>query len=338
MRQAGGLLPAYVGLRERHSVLQIAKTPELCAEVSVGAADALGTDGAVLFADIVLVLEAMGVALDLTDAGPMVEWPIRSEADLAGLRAVDPVADLGFVLEAIGRTRAGVAGRAGVIGILGGPFTLASYLVDGGPSRDQIRTRTLIHATPATWDALMERLTVASIAYAKAQAAAGADVIQVFDTWAGILTPSEYAAFVAPYTRRILAAVAAVDVPTVHYVARSEPILPAVAATGATVVALDSRQGLSAARDRLGDRQAVQGNLDPALVMAGWRQAAYGAAAVLAANAGRAGHVFNVGDAPPRDADPDRLRDLVRFVHDRSSHERAAHVGAPHRPEPAHAV
>ncbi|HEU4674114.1 MAG TPA: uroporphyrinogen decarboxylase family protein [Candidatus Limnocylindrales bacterium] len=333
MRQAGGRLPAYRALRERHSVLEIAKTPALAAEVAAGAADVLGTDGAVLFADIMLLVEALGIGLDLTEAGPVVERPIRSAADLRRLRPLDADADLGFVLESIRLVRASLGERAAIVGILGGPFTLASYLVDGAASRDQIRARILMHADPGTWHDLLDRLTVASIDYARAQAAAGADVLQLFDTWAATLTAFEYEAFVAPYTRRILAAV---DVPTVHYVARSASILAAVAATGPTVVALDSRQSLASARDRLGDRQAIQGNLDPALVMAGWRQAADGATAVLDANAGRPGHVFNVGEAAPRDADPARLRDLVAFVHDRTA---AAGAGAgAHTPEAAHAI
>jgi uroporphyrinogen decarboxylase len=335
MRQAGGRLPRYVALRKRHSVLEIAKTPGLCAEVSAGAATFLRTDGAVMFADIMLLVEAMGIDLELTESGPVVERPIRSAADLARLRTPDPAADLGFVLEAIRLVGASLGDRAGVIGILGGPFTLASYLVDGGPSRDQIRARVLMHADPDLWHALLERLTVASVAYARAQAAAGADVVQVFDTWAATLTAPEYEAFVAPYTRRILASV---DVPTVHYVARSAPILDGVAATGPTVVALDSRQDLGATRDRLGDRQPVQGNLDPALVMAGWRQASDGAAAVLDANARRPGHVFNLGEAAPRDADPARLRDLVAFVHDRTAAAGSGASGGDHRPETAHAL
>ncbi len=333
MRQAGGRLPAYRALRERHSVLEIAKTPTFAAEIATSAVDVLGSDGAVLFADIMLLVEAMGVGLDLAEAGPVVDRPLRSAADLRRLRAVDPEADLGFVLEAIRLVRASLGDRAAVVGILGGPFTLASYLVDGGPSRDQIRARTLMHAEPGTWHGLLERLTAASVAYARAQAAAGADVLQVFDTWAATLTTAEYETFVAPYSRRILASV---DLPTVHYAARSAPILEAVAATGPTVVALDSRQSLAAARARLGHRQTVQGNLDPALVMAGWRPAADGTAAILAANAGRPGHVFNLGEAAPRDADPARLRDLVAFVHDRTAD--AGPGAGDHRPETVHAL
>jgi uroporphyrinogen decarboxylase len=315
MRQAGGRLPAYLALRDRHSVLEIAKTPALCAEVTLAAAETLGTDGAVLFADIMLLVEAMGIAVELTDAGPRIDRPIRSAEDLRRLRSVDPAADLGFVLEAIGFVRTGIGDRAATIGILGGPFTLAAYLVEGAPSRDQVGARTLIHRDPTTWHALLDAIADASVGYARAQVAAGADVVQVFDTWAASLTAAEYESFVAPYTRRILAAV---DVPTVHYTARSAALLSSIAATGPSVVAIDSRQDLGSARGRLGDC-AVQGNLDPAMLMAGWAQAVDGADAVLAANAGRAGHVFNLGEAAPRDADPIRLRDVVSLVHERTA-------------------
>jgi uroporphyrinogen decarboxylase len=316
MRQAGGRLPRYLALRERHSVLEIARTPALCAEVTLAAVDTLGVDGAVLFADIMLLVQAMGVPLDLTPTGPVVERPLQTAGDIARLRPVDPEADLGFVLEAIALVRGALGDSAAVVGILGGPFTLAAYLVEGGPSRDQLGLRVLMHSRPDDWSALADRLADATVAYARAQVAAGAQVLQLFDTWAASLTPAEYVRFVAPYSRRILGSV---DVPTVHYVARSAPLREAIADTAPTVVALDSRQDFAAARAALGDDVAVQGNLDPALVMAGWAHARGGAAAVLAANGGRRGHVFNLGESAPRDADPQRLRDLAAFVHERTA-------------------
>jgi uroporphyrinogen decarboxylase len=316
MRQAGGRLPVHLALRERHSVMEIAKSPQLCAEVTVGAADALGVDGAILYADIMLLVEAMGVELELTPAGPVLARPIRAADDVAALREVDPATDLGFVLEAIGRVQRELAGRAAVIGIAGGPFTLAAYLVEGAPSRDQLRARAVMHGEPGVWRALLERLTTATIAYVRAQAAAGADVVQLFDTWAGSLTPEEYRQHVAPFAARILAAAAA-DVPTVHHVAPSGRLLGEVAAAGGSVVGVDSRQGIGAARRLLADRP-VQGNLDPALVLVGSRAARTAAAHILD-EAGSIGHVFNLGEATPRDADPAVLRDLATFVHERSA-------------------
>lgn len=314
MRQAGGRLPRYLALRERHSVIEIAKTPELCAEVTVGAVDALGVDAAVLFADIMLLVEAMGVSLELTQAGPMVAVPIRDDAGVARLREPAPASDLGFVLDAIDRSRRALGDHAALVGILGGPFTLAAYLVEGGPTRDQLTARAMLHARPDLWRALLERLTTASIAYARAQLAAGVDAIQLFDTWASSLTPREYVVHVKPFTDRILAAI---DAPSIHHVARSSALLDAIATTPATVVGIDSRQDLGAARARLG-RRPVQGNLDPALVLAGQRFAREGADEVLVANDGRPGHVFNLGEAAPRDADPAVLRDLAAHVHDRT--------------------
>ena len=327
MRQAGGRLPVHVGLRERHSVMEIAKTPSLCAEVTVGAVEALGVDGAIMYADIMLLVEAMGVDLELTSAGPVLAQPIRTAADVERLRPVEPLTDLGFVLEAISIARQELGDRAAVIGIAGGPFTLAAYLIEGGPSRDQVRARALMHGQPPVWAALLERLTVATIAYLRAQRAAGADVVQLFDTWAGSLTPAEYRRHVAPYAARILTAVAG---PTVHHVAPSGPLLAEVAAAGGSVVGIDSRQELGAARRLLGDRP-VQGNLDPALVLVG-SAAARAAAAIVLDQAGPVGHVFNLGEATPRDADPAVLRDLATFVHERS----AARPSTARQDEPVH--
>ena len=314
MRQAGGSLPRYLALRERHSVIDIARTPALCAEVSVGAVDALGVDGAVMFADIMLLVEAMGVELELTSAGPVIARPVRSPDDVDRLGVVDVDADLGFVLEAIGLVRSELGDRAAVIGIAGGPFTLAAYLVEGGPSRDQLRARAFMHAEPDAWHRLLGHLADATVAYLRAQVAAGAQVLQLFDSWAGSLTASEYDTFVAPHTARILAGVT--DASTIHYAARSESILDRLALAGGSVVGIDSRQSLAAARRRLGGSRPVQGNLDPALTLAGWPHVERGVAAVLAENGGRPGHVFNLGEAAPREADPALLADLATFVHD----------------------
>ncbi|HET7726293.1 MAG TPA: uroporphyrinogen decarboxylase [Candidatus Limnocylindrales bacterium] len=325
MRQAGGRLARYTSLRARHGVLEIAKTPALCAEVTVAAVEELGVDGAVLFADIMLLAEALGINVELTPAGPVIAAPVRSRTDVERLRSVDPDADLGFVLEAIRRVRTALGERAAVIGLVGGPFTLAAYLLEGAPSRDQVHARAVMHGAPDVWHALLARIAAATTAYLRAQAAAGADVVQVFDTWAGSLTPDEYAAFVAPYARQV---VAGAPVPTVQYVARSSALLETIAADGATVIGIDSRQSLAAARDRLGRARPVQGNLDPALVLAGSAAARAGARRVLD-EAGAVGHLLNLGEAAPRDADPEVLRDLVSFVHEVSAREGSAWTAQP---------
>jgi uroporphyrinogen decarboxylase len=327
MRQAGGSLPAYLALRERHSVIDIARDPTLCAEVTVGAADVLGTDGAILFADVMLPVEAMGVALSLTADGPVIEHPIRTAADVARLRAVDVEADLGFVLEAIGRCRAGLGDRAAVIGLAGGPFTLAAYCIEGGPSRDQLAARRLALGAPEVWSALLDRLTDVTVDYVRAQVAAGAQVVQLFDSWAGSLSATDYARLVAPWSRRILAAIRDAGVPAIHFAAVGANLLEALA-EDADVVGVDATQSLAAARRRLGPT-SVQGNLDPARLAAPWPVARAAVDAVLEENDGRPGHVFNTGHAVPRDTDPDRLRDIVRHVHERTA---GAAVPAPAAP------
>jgi uroporphyrinogen decarboxylase len=322
MRQAGGSLPAYRSLRARHSVLEIAKTPALCAEVTCAAVETLGVDGAVLFADIMLPVEAMGVDVELSAYGPVIADPVRTARDVARLRAVDPRTDLGFVLEAVGLTRRALGDRAAVIGLAGGPFTLAAYLIEGGPSRDQLRTRALMHGAPETWDALLGHITDVTVGYLAAQVEAGAQVLQVFDSWAGSLSAADYVRFVRPHAARIMASVADVqvvaDVPVVHFAAGTGGILEAFAGAGGTVMGVDERQSIGNAWRRIGPAWAVQGNLDPARVLAGWGPAAEGARAVLAEVAGRPGHVFNLGHAAPREADPVVLRDLVRLIHEES--------------------
>ncbi len=317
MRQAGGSLPRYLALRERHSVLAIARSPELCAEVTAGAAVALGTDAAVMFADVMLPVEAMGVELELTSEGPVVARPVGSRDDVARLRPVNADADLGSVLDAIRQVRAELGDRAAIVGVAGGPFTLAAYLIEGGPSRDRLLARSVMHADPGLWAALLDALTETSVDYVRAQALAGADAIQLFDSWAGVLAPEDYDGCVAPWTRRILRAIADAGAVPIHFVAAGATLLERIG-VDAGVVGVDAAQPLDAARSRLGS-QPVQGNLDPARLLAGWPSTSDGIDRVLAANAGRPGHVFNTGHAIPRETPPALLRDVVEAVHDRSA-------------------
>src|SRR4051794_3800851 len=317
MRQSGGSLPAYLAMRERHSVMEIARTPALCAEVTVGAAETLGTDAAVMFADVMLPVEAMGLEVELTSEGPVIAAPIRTAADVARLRPVNVEADLGFVLEAVGLVRRQLAGRAAVVGLAGGAFTIAAYMIEGRPSRDQMTARRLAHGDFALWSTLLDRITDVTVDYVAAQVRAGADVIQVFDSWAGSLSADAYARLVAPWSRRILDSVRAAGAPVIHFAAFGANLLEALA-DGADVVGVDSTQSLASARGRLGKR-AVQGNLDPARLSGSWADVAAAVAAVVAANGRRPGHIFNTGHAIPRDADPSRLADIVRLVHDLTS-------------------
>jgi len=317
MRQSGGALPAYLALREHHSVLEIARSPDLSAEVAMTAATTLGTDAAVMFADIMLAAEAMGVELELTADGPVIGRPIRHADDVAALRTADAEADLGFVLDAIGRVRAGLGEGAAVIGVAGGPFTVAAYLVDGRPSRDQLAARRLMHGAPGLWASLLDRITETTVDYVRAQVGAGADAVQLFDSWAGALGPADYERFVAPWSRRILATIREAGGVAIHFAAAGAAILEQLG-EGASVVGVDSGQSIGVARRRLG-ALPVQGNLDPARVAAGWPATSAGIDDVLAANAGRVGHIFNTGHAVPRDTAPSVLRDVVDAVHERSA-------------------
>jgi uroporphyrinogen decarboxylase len=323
MRQAGGSLPAYLALRERHSVIEIARDPQRCAEVSAGAATALGTDAAIMFADIMLLAEAMGVELELTADGPRIEHPIRSLADVERLRAVDPEADLGFILEAIRRTREALGSTAAVIGLAGGPFTMAAYLVEGGPSRDHRVAKTMLFAAPAVWEALLDRITDATIGYVGAQVAAGAQAIQVFDSWAGSLAPRDYDRAVRPWTARILRAIREAGVPSIHYAAVGAALLDRLA-DGADVVGVDTGQSLAIARDRLGAGHAVQGNLDPARLLAGTVALESGVDEILREAGDLPGHIFNTGGPIARETDPAVLRSVVDQVHQRTARSSGA--------------
>lgn len=317
MRQSGGSLPAYQALRERHEVLEIAHTPALAAEVVLEAQRALGTDGAVLFADIMLPAEALGVELELTRAGPHIPRPIRSLADVDRLRDVDVEADLGFVLDAIRLIRGGLGDAAAVIGIAGGPFTVAAYCIEGGPSRDLLRARRFAIAEPRAWGRLMDRITAVTVAYVSAQVRAGAQVVQLFDSWAGVLSPEDYAAWAAPWSRQVLAGIRAAGAPAIHFVAAGANLLERLA-DDSDVVSLDAAQPFELARRRLG-ATAVQGNLDPARLTADATVVREAVEGLLAANAGRPGHIVNTGHAVPADTPTQRLADIVSLVHDLSA-------------------
>ena len=317
MRQAGRSFAAYRKLRERYGILELAKSPELCAEVTLMPVRELGVDAAVLFADIMLPLEPMGVGLRIEpEVGPIIDRPIRSSADVAALRPFDP-ADVPFTLDAIRLVKSELAGAAGVIGFSGAPFTLACYLVEGRPSRDFATAKAFMYAEPAAWHDLMTRLSVMVVAYLRAQVDAGADVVQLFDSWVGGLGPADYREFVQPHVRRIFAALA--DVPTIHFGTGTSALLELIAEAGGNVIGLDHRVSLADAWRRLGHDRGVQGNLDSARVLAGWEATRTGALAILAEAAGRPGHVFNLGHGVLPQTDTDLLRRLVDLVHEETA-------------------
>jgi uroporphyrinogen decarboxylase len=314
MRQAGRSFAAYRSLRERHGILELAKTPELCAEVTLMPVRELGVDAAVLFADIMLPLEPMGVDLRIEpDVGPIIDRPIRSAADVAALRPFDP-GEVSFTLDAIRLVRRELDGKAGVIGFSGAPFTLACYLIEGRPSRDYAIAKAFMYREPEVWHDLMGRLSTMVVAYLRAQVDAGAEVVQLFDSWVGGLGPADYATFVQPHVRRIFEGLD--GTPTIHFGTGTSALLELMAGAGGDVIGIDHRVSLGDAWRRVGDDRGIQGNLDAARVLAGWEATEAGARAVLAEAEGRPGHVFNLGHGVLPESDTGLLRRLVEFVHE----------------------
>ena len=320
MRQAGRSFAAYRKLRETHGILELAKDPGLCAEVTLMPVRELGVDAAVMFADIMLPLEPMGVALRIEpEIGPIIDRPIRSAADVAALGRFDP-GGVSFTLDAIRLVRRELDGRAGVIGFSGAPFTLACYLIEGRPSREYATAKAFMFREPAAWHDLMDRLSTMVISYLRAQVDAGADVVQLFDSWVGGLGPADYREFVQPHVRRIFESLE--DVPTIHFGTGTAALLEDLADAGGDVIGLDHRIALADGWRRIGSSRGVQGNLDAARLLAGWDATRSGALAVLEAAAGRPGHVFNLGHGVLPETDTDLLRRLVDLVHEETARVR----------------
>jgi uroporphyrinogen decarboxylase len=313
MRQAGRSLPEYRALRERHSFFEVANTPELCAEVTLQPVRRHGVDAAVLFADIVTPVLGMGLEVELVEGvGPVIAEPVTAEADVDRLRLPDPEQAYAAVLEAVRIVRRELGADQVLVGFCGGPFTVSGYLVEGRPSRDFVRVKELMYREPSVWHALMDRLADGFAAYVAAQTAAGADVIQLFDSWVGALSVADYEEFVAPYSTRILAAV---DVPTIHFGTGTMHLLPPMAAAGGDAIGLDWRVPLDQGWLAVGPDRAVQGNLDPAALLAPWPRIEAAAEDVLARAGGRPGHVFNLGHGVIPETNPDDLTRLVELVH-----------------------
>jgi uroporphyrinogen decarboxylase len=317
MRQAGRSLADYRKLREEYPILTLAKTPELCTQITLMPVKELGVDGAVLFADIMLPLEPMGVSLEIQpDLGPVIHSPIRDIAAVERLRPLEPEEGLPFVLETIRHLKNELSdGRAAVIGFCGAPFTLACYLIEGRPSRDYAHAKTLMLREPAVWSALMDRLTDGMIRYLQAQVTAGADVVQVFDSWVGALAPADYERSVLPWMKRIFDALRPLGAPTIHFGTGSAALLEAMASAGSDLMSVDWRVRLDSAWERIGYDRGIQGNLDPVRTLAGWEVTRAGMREVLASAGGRPGHIFNLGHGVMPETDPDILRRLVDAVH-----------------------
>ncbi len=314
MRQAGRALPEYRKVRERATLLEITRDPALCAEVTLQPVRRLGVDAAILFADITTPLAGMGVAFDIREGvGPVIEHPVRTIADVRALRTFQPEAAVPALLEAIRLVRA--ESPVPLIGFAGAPFTLACYLVEGGPSRDFLHTKRLMHENPEAWAALLDQLVETTIRYLSAQVAAGAEAVQVFDSWVGGLSPLDYERRLAPWMRRLFDGIAPLDVPIIHFGVGTAGILRQQAAAGGDVIGLDWRIAIDDGRELVGDR-AVQGNLDPTLLLGPWDAVEESARWILDQNDGRPGHIFNLGHGVLPGTDPDALARVVDLVHD----------------------
>jgi uroporphyrinogen decarboxylase len=314
MRQAGRSLPEYRELRKRYGLFDIVAEPELCAEVTLQPVRRHDVDAAVMFTDIMFPVLGMGVEVELVEnVGPVIASPIRTAADVERLRVPEPDESVPTILEAVRLVREALRSDQAVVGFCGGPFTVAGYLVEGKPSREFATVKKLMYREPDVWHALMEKLADTFARYVVAKTRAGADVIQLFDSWVGALSPSDYEEFVAPYSARILAAV---DAPTIHFGTGTATLLPAMADVGGDVIGLDWRVPLDRGWSEVGEDRGVQGNLDPAVLLAPWERIEAETRAILERAGGRPGHVFNLGHGVPPETDPAVLGRLRELVHE----------------------
>jgi uroporphyrinogen decarboxylase len=312
MRQAGRSLPEYRALRAGNAMLDACRDPELVTEITLQPVRRHGVDAAIFFSDIVLPLVAVGVGIEIVPGvGPVVDKPVAEAADVDRLRPLEPD-DVPYVTAAV-RALVAELGATPLIGFAGAPFTLASYLVEGGPSRDHARTKALMHDRPELWHALLERLAVISREFLRVQIDAGAAAVQLFDSWAGALSLADYVEFVQPHSRAVLEPLAG-GVPRIHFGVGTGELLAAMRAAGADVVGVDWRVPLSEAARRLGPGAVVQGNLDPALLGAGWPVLERAVRRIVNEGRAAAGHIFNLGHGVPPDTDPDVLTRIVELV------------------------
>jgi uroporphyrinogen decarboxylase len=317
MRQAGRSLPEYRELRRGRTLFDVVRDPELCAEVTLQPVRRHDVDAAVMFADIMLPVLGMGIDVELVEnVGPVVQQPIASAADVERLRIGEPDA---AILEAVGIVRRELRDDQAVVGFCGGVFTVAGYLVEGKPSRDFTKVKALMYREPNVWHALCDKLADTFAMYVRAKANAGADVVQLFDSWVGALSVADYVEFVAPYSTRILAAP---DVPTIHFGTGTTHLLRTMSGAGGDVIGLDWRVTLDEGWSAVGEERGVQGNLDPTLLLGPWERIEAGARDVLDRAGGRPGHIFNLGHGVLPDTDPSVLSRLKELVHELSTEAR----------------
>ena len=320
MRQAGRYMPEYRALRQRHSMLDLVRTPELAARITLQPVEAFEVDAAIVFADILPLLDGLGLGLEfVAGEGPRILRPVRTKADVDRIVVRPPEETLGFTLEAVRLARRALAGRVPLIGFSGAPFTLACYAIEGGGSQDFPRTRRFLREEPAAWAALMEKLAAAVGDYLDAQVRAGAQAVQLFDSWAGRLTAEEYRGSVLPWSADALCRAAAGGVPVIHFATQAAHLLPWLREAGGSVFGIGCDVSIEDAWRQLGADVAIQGNLDPDALLGPEAEMFRQAADILDRVAGRPGHIFNLAHGVKKETDPARVRALIDFVHARSA-------------------
>ncbi|MGA9555206.1 MAG: uroporphyrinogen decarboxylase [Terriglobales bacterium] len=328
MRQAGRYMAEYRAVRKQYSLIEICKKPQVAAQVTIEAAEILGVDAAIIFADLLLPLEVMGMPFHFAAGeGPKIETPIRSAEDIKKLRT-DRAGELGYVAEAVKLVCRHFGDRLPVIGFCGAPFTLASYMIEGGSSRNYIHTKKMMYSAPDAWNELMTKLVAVTSEYSAEQVRAGADTIQIFDSWVGCLSVEDYRRYVLPHSTALVRRLQKSGVPIIYFGTDSATLLPSMQETGAEVIGLDWRIPLDEGWKRLGYRGAVQGNLDPVLLFAEWKEVKTRAEDILRHAGGRAGHIFNLGHGILPETPVENVKALSEFVRERSAEFRTSMAGS----------
>jgi len=327
MRQAGRYMSEYREVRKHHSLVEICKKPALAAEVTITAAEALGVDAAIIFADLLLPLEVMGLPFHFSASeGPVIEKPIRSASDVQVL-TTDGAPELQYVSEGIAACVKHWGNKLPMIGFCGAPFTLASYMIEGGGSRNYIEVKKIMYNQPQVWDELLRKLNIVLAAYVADQVKAGADVIQVFDSWVGCLSVEDYRKYVLPRTKELIAALKQTGAPIIYFGTDSTTLLASMNETTADVIGLDWRIPLNEGWALMKDRPAVQGNLDPVLLFADWSEIKERAKAILDQANGRPGHIFNLGHGILPQTPVENVKNLAKFVQEYSAQHRGVVAG-----------
>ena len=322
MRQAGRYMAEYRAIRKQYSLIEICKHPKVAAQVTIEAAEILKVDAAIIFADLLLPLEVMGLNFQFTAGeGPQIEKPLRCEQDIAALRT-DRAAELGYVSEAVKLVVKHFGEKLPVIGFCGAPFTLASYMIEGGGSRNYIHTKKIMYSAPRAWNELMSKLVAVTAEYSIEQVRAGADVIQIFDSWVGCLSVEDYRGYVLPHATTLVKRIQKSGVPVIYFGTDSATLLPSMKETGADVIGIDWRIPLDAGWQSMGFRDAVQGNLDPVLLFADWKELQSRAEDILRRAGSRPGHIFNLGHGILPETPVENVKALCEYVREHSAEYR----------------